>query len=93
MFHLLICVVLLVCFVWGTLHSVFMLFWRFPDTAAVSLLLKRVGRRFSVYKVSFPFSVFSFPFVLIHPLRFARPPVSGGKEGLQKKHWMCFCAL
>ena len=20
-------------------------------------------------------------------------PVSGGKEGLQKKHWMCFCAL
>jgi len=25
----------------------------------------------------------------VHPLA----PVSGGKEGLQKKHWMCFCAL
>ena len=33
---------------------------------------------------------------VIHPLRFAMllvAPVSGGKEGLQKKHWMCFCAL
>ena len=27
MFHLLICVVLLVCFVWGTLHSVRMVLW------------------------------------------------------------------
>ncbi len=104
------------CLGGGTLHSVFMLFWCFPDTAAVSLRLfdyfcrdaacsvrivvrvgvfvffcyrtlhaasllpRRVGRRFYVYKVSFPFSVFSFPFVLIHPLRFARPPVSGGQS-------------
>ena len=36
---MLISVVLLLCFVWGTLHSVFMLFWCFPDTVAVSLRL------------------------------------------------------
>ena len=45
----------------------------FRTLHAASLLLKRIGWKFSVCKVSFPFA-------LIHPLRFARPPVSGGQS-------------
>ena len=51
-------------------------FLSFRTLHAASLLPRRIGRKFSVYKVSFPFSHFRF---LSTPSASLVPPVSGGQ--------------